>query len=139
MPTVVTNDFRRLMATSGINVSADNYMVALMDIHVQSATAATLKQSSDWTSVSANEVSGTGYSAKTLTAQTVSANSGDVVYWDGSDVTWDDVTVSPYGCAIYRTSDNLVVGYIEFTDAPKIAVNGTISIQWNANGIMNIY
>ncbi|MFW6247184.1 MAG: hypothetical protein ACOC22_03380 [bacterium] len=138
MPTVVTNDFRKLMATDGVNLSADTYKVALMDDFVTSV-AETLKQSSDWTSVSANEVSGTGYSAATLIAPTVSVNSSDVVYWDGSNITWDNVTVSPYGCAIYRTNDNLVVGYIEFTDAPKIAVNGTIAIQWNENGIMNIY
>lgn len=139
MPTVVTNDFRKLMATSGVNLSADSYKVALMGIHVNSAAASTLKQSSDWTSVSGFEVSGTGYSALSLTAPTVSANASDVVYWDGTDLTWTNVTVSPYGYAIYRTSDNLVVGYVEFTGGQVVAVNGTITVQWNANGIMNIY
>lgn len=139
MPTVVTNDFRKLMATSGVNLSADNYKVALMGIHVNSASESTLKQGSDWTSVSGYEVSGTGYSALSLTAPTVSANASDVVYWDGTDLNWTSVTVSPYGYAIYRTSDNLVVGYVEFTGGQVVAVNGTITIQWDAGGILNIY
>lgn len=138
MPTVVTNDFRQSMATSGVNLSADSYKASLMGIHVNSASVATLMGQGSWTEVSGYEVSGTGYSALDLTATTVSANAGNVVLWDGTDLTWGNMTVSPYGLSIYRPSDNLVLGYLDFGEQ-KVAVNGPIVVQWNTNGIMNIY
>ena len=138
MPTVTTNYYRQQSNVQNISLSGDDFAVALMDIHVQSATESSLKQVQLWSEVSAYEVSATSYSAAPLSADTVSANTSDVVYWDGVDLTWTGVTISPYGLTIYRISDGLVVGFIEFTDAPIDAVNGTISLSWNANGIMNI-
>jgi len=139
MPTVTTNYYRKQSAFKGVSLSADAFAVALMGQLVTSSTEAELKQLSAYSEISAYEVTGATYSAMPLSADTVSANSSDVVFWDGVNLTWTSVTVSPYGLAIYRISDGLVVGFIEFDDAPIIAVNGTISLNWNANGIMNIF
>jgi hypothetical protein len=139
MPTVTTNYYRKQSAFKEVSLSADAFAVALMGQLVTSSTEAELKQLSAYSEISAYEVTGATYSAMPLSADTVSANSSDVVFWDGVNLTWTSVTVSPYGLAIYRISDGLVVGFIEFDDAPIIAVNGTISLNWNANGIMNIF
>jgi len=139
MPTVTTNYYRKQSAFKEVSLSADAFAVALMGQFVTSSTEAELKQILAYSEISAYEVTGATYSAMPLSADTVSANSSDVVFWDGVNLTWTSVTVSPYGLAIYRISDGLVIGFIEFDDAPIVAVNGTISLNWNANGIMNIF
>lgn len=137
MPTVTTNQYRKHVNAGNISLSADSFAVALMGQHVSSATEAVLKQVESWSEVSAYEVTGTSYSAVELSASTLSANSSDVVLWDGTDSTWSNVTVTPYGIAIYKISDGLVVGFVEFNNAVT-AVNGTVTVSWNTNGIMNI-
>lgn len=139
MPTVTTNYYRKQSSFKEVSLSADAFAVALMGQFVTSSTEAELKQIETYSEISAYEVASSTYSAMPLSADTVSANSSDVVFWDGVNLTWTSVTVSPYGLAIYRISDGLVVGFIEFDDAPIVAVNGTISLNWNANGIMNIF
>lgn len=135
---VTTNYFRELMATQQVDLSGDNFAIALMGIHVQSATAAQLRSVSAWSDVSAYEASAVGYSATSLQSLTVSAINNSVVSWDGNNVTWNNITLSPYGYAIYRVDDGMVLGFVEFTSAPIEAVNGSITIQWNVNGIANI-
>jgi len=135
---VTTNYFRQLVVTKEINLSSDTFKVALMDIYVQSASVSALKQITNWSQVSAHEVSSTGYSALTLTAANISATTSNIICWKGSNLNWPSVTLNTYGYSIYRTSDNMVVGFVEFSTTPVIAVNGAITIQWNTNGIMNI-
>jgi hypothetical protein len=149
MATVVTNAFRQAMATSGVNLSADNFVVALMDSWVIEVDVGSLKQNyGSWaTTISAHEVSGTGYSAIPLTAPIVSATGwpgkphpeGEIVYWKGNNLTWNNITVRSYGIAIYRPSDNLVVGYISFGYTEVVVVNGSLTVQWDPAGIMNIF
>jgi hypothetical protein len=139
MPTVTTNQYRKLSAGKDISLSADVFAVALLNSFAQSCPSNIMKGIVSYSEISAYEVSSSNYSAATLTANILSANTSDVVFWDGTNITWTGVTVSPYGLAIYRQSDGLIVGFIEFDDAPIVAVNGTIALNWNANGIMNIF
>lgn len=134
---VTTNYFREQLSKKEISLTADTYKVALMNDYVNASSESTLKAVSAWGDVSAYEVSANGYSAQTITSPVVSSN-GNVVYWNGANITWNNITVTTYGFAIYRTSDNLVLGFVEFTNAPIIAVNGSITINWNPAGIANI-
>ena len=138
MPTVTTNYFRQELSVGNVSLSGDTYHLSLMNEYVSSSSEATLKQVSTWADVSAYEVSATGYSAVELTAPTISATVNNVVYWDGTNITWSGVTLSAAGHTVYRGSDGLVVGFVEYTEIVE-AVNGDITIAWNANGIMNIF
>ena len=139
MANVVTTDYFREQVISGnVNLSGDSFAVAFMNNHVHSATEASLKAVHMWSEVSAYEASAVGYSATPLTATTISANSSNVVFWDGTDITWSSITLSPYGLVIYRISDGLIVGFIEFT-SQQVAVNGSITVSWNVAGIMNVF
>jgi hypothetical protein len=138
MPTVTTNLYRTKSAAQEVSLSGDSWAVALMNAHVSSASEATLKQTNYWSEVSGFEVSGGTYSAMPLSAETLSANISDVVFWDGENITWNDVTVSPYGLTIYRISDGLLVGFVEFS-SQAVAINGSITLAWNSAGIMNIF
>jgi len=135
---VTTNYFRQMMATQQIDLSGDSFAVALMNIHVQSADTSALKEVSAWSDVSANEASAVGYSAVNISSPSVSVIDGNIVSWDGTDISWSSITLSPYGYCIYRINDGLVVGFVEFTAGQINAVNGSITIQWNSGGIMNI-
>lgn len=135
---VTTNYFRKMMATQQVDLSGDSFAVAFMGIHVNSADTSALKQVSAWSDVSAYEASAVGYSAANITSPSVSIIDGNIVSWDGTDITWSNITLSPYGYAIYRISDGLVVGFVEFNSGQINAVNGSITIQWNAGGIAQI-
>lgn len=137
MPTVTTNYFRQELANKNISLSGETFYVSLMGAYVSSTTSTILQSISAWSAVSANESSSVGYSAATISGETVSINgTTNTIEWKGNNITWGPTTNSPYGLCIYR-NDGLVVGFIDF--GKKIdAINGNITIQWNSKGIANI-
>ena len=143
MPTVTTNYFRQELATGNVNLSGDTFKVALMNGMVQQVTEYNLKASYSWYNdtdpigaVSAYESSSVGYSAITLTAGNLYISS-NTLCWGGTNISWSNITNSPYGICIYRPSDGLVIGFIDF-GGKKEVVNGAITIEWNAGGIAQI-
>ena len=138
MPTVTTNYFRQELAAGHVNLSgADTFAVALMSAYVSASPIDTLKAQSAWSDVSAYESSSVGYSATTLTAGNLYINNSNALCWSGTNISWSNITNSPYGLCIYRPSNGLVVGFIDFGEQ-KIAVNGSITIRWNEGGIAQI-
>ena len=136
MATVTTNYFRQELAAGNVNLSGDTFNVALMNNYVLTSTD-TLKAQSAWSDVSANESSSVGYNAITLTAGNLYINNSNALCWSGTNISWSNITNSPYGLCIYRPSNGLVVGFIDFGEQ-KIAVNGSITIRWNEGGIAQI-
>ena len=148
MPTVTTNYFRQELAAGNVNLSgADTFAVALMNYIVTNSTEDNLKAAYSWyndtspigAAVSAFESSSVGYSATTLTAGNLYIN-GNALCWSGTNISWSNITNNspgPYGLCIYRPSDGLVVGFIDF-GGPKEVVNGTLTIEWNTGGIAQI-
>ena len=139
MATVTTNYFRQELAAGNVNLSGDIFKVALMNNYVSTSTSTdTLKAQSAWSNnVSAYESSSVVYSATTLTAGNLYINNSNALCWSGTNISWSNITNSPYGLCIYRSSDGLVVGFIDFGEQ-KIAVNGSITIQWNDGRIAQI-
>ena len=136
MATVTTNYFRQELAAGNVNLSGDTFNVALMNNYVLTSTD-TLKAQSAWSNnVSAYESSSVGYSAITLTAGNLYI-SDNTLCWGGTKISWSNITNSPYGICIYRPSDGLVIGFIDF-GGKKEVVNGAITIEWNAGGIAQI-
>lgn len=96
-----------------------------------------------WSSVSANEVSGTGYTAggQAITARTttaVSSTSPDEVQLDGSDVSWTTATFTARYAIVYKdtgsaaTSPLMVI--VDFGADESVSA-GTFTIQWASDGI----
>ena len=95
-----------------------------------------------WSDVSANEISGTGYSAggATLANQAVSIDdTDDEGVFDADDVSWTSASFSAYHAVIYddtHASDALVCS-IDFGGVQTVT-SGTFTIQFDSEGIVNI-
>lgn len=141
MASVTTNKFRSETLGGSVSLSADTFNVALLNNSVTTVPASVLKNYEYWNLTSgAFETSGDGYTAggQELSGLSVTySHSTDKATWDADDVSWASSTLSAYGAAIYRATDNLMVCFIEFDDAPKISTNGAFNIVWNTLGIIN--
>ena len=91
-----------------------------------------------------NEVTGTGYTAggaalanKAITQD----NTDDEGVFDADDVTWSSSTITARGAVIYKdtgtASTSKLICYIDFTEN-KVSTNGNFTIQWAAEGIVNL-
>jgi len=129
--------YQRLLANlmnKEIDLEADTIKVALMDVsHAFNGSQNTFSQ------VSANEVTGAGYTAggETLTGKSVTQ--GAITVWDANDVAWTDATLSAYHAVLYDDTlagDDLIAS-IDFGGEQAIA-DGNISIVWDVLGIIKL-
>ncbi len=94
-----------------------------------------------WADLSANEVSGTAYTAggSALTTVSLTGASGSLVF-DADDVAWASSTISSARAAVIYddtlASDPLVC-LVDF-GADYSSANGTFTITWNASGIWTL-
>jgi hypothetical protein len=144
MPTVITDAARLTMLTS---ISGDDVKAALMGVAVAGMPDWMLVTKSTWASLSAYEASGTGYTPGGASLSGVSVyNSSIISYYDGNSITWNNITISAYGVAIYRETADLVIAIIQFpadtsVDPPttyRTAVNGPFSVAWSDSHILKV-
>lgn len=91
-----------------------------------------------------NEVTGTGYTAggATLANKTVTAdNTDNEGVFDADDVTWSSSTITARGAVVYKSTgtpaNDLLVAYFDF-GSDKTSTSGDFTIQWGAEGILNL-
>jgi hypothetical protein len=138
MPTVTTNNYRNIDSDLVVSLSgADTWIVSLMDQYVNSASTDTLKAVVNWSSISAYEASGTGYTSGAELQNIVLSANGNTIYMDADDLTFTNLSVETYGICIRRLSDGLIMGFIDFGDTPITSSLGNIVINWNSGGILN--
>lgn len=124
--------FYNLMAKA-VDLANDTIKVALLDNnHAFDAT------DNVWGDVSANEISGTGYTAGGATLAGKAVTQGAPTKWDASDVSWTSATISAYHAVLYDTTatSNLIAS-IDFGGVASVT-SGTFEIQWNASGIITL-
>lgn len=98
-----------------------------------------------WDDVSANEVTGTGYTAggATLASKTATYDSGtNVVILDAADTVWASSTITARYAVIYDDSgasapQKVLVGYVDF-GSDQSSTNGNFTVTWDATGIVRI-
>lgn len=121
-----------------IDWTADTIKVAL----VSSSYTPNQDTHDYWDDVSANEVSGTGYTAggATLANCTVGYTAGtNVTKFDADDVSWTSSTITARYAVIYDStpgsgSTNPLIAYVDF-GSDQSSSSGTFSITWSASGI----
>ena len=94
--------------------------------------------------VSANEVTGTGYTAGgiTLASKTATYDSGtNVIVLDAADVTWASSTITARYAVVYDStgtaSTSALIGYVDF-GSDQSSTNGNFTITWDSTGIVRI-
>ncbi|HHL39621.1 MAG TPA: hypothetical protein ENJ37_03875 [Deltaproteobacteria bacterium] len=139
MPDVIYNSFKKDIMNGSIDLGADTIKVMLVDSsYVPDQDLHTVK--SDVT----GEVTGAGYTAggaalanKTVTQDNVD-NEG---VFDADDVTWANSTITARGAVLYKDtgapSTSPLICYMDF-GADKTSSGGDFTIQWNAEGIVNL-
>jgi len=117
-----------------VDLEADTIKVALLDDnHSFTATHNT------WSDVSANEISGTGYTAGGEELSNKTVTQGATTKWDADDVIWSNASFTAYHAVIYDdtlTGDDLIAS-IDFGEAKQVS-NSTFKIAWDAAGIITL-
>jgi len=139
MASGIYNQFKAELMSGTFDLVNDTVKVALMNSsHSFSASAI------GWSSVSANEISGTGYTAggAALANKSVTQNNtnNDGVF-DADDLSWTSATFTAYHAVLHDTTptspaDPLICS-IDFGGAQTVS-SGTFTIQWDSDGIINI-
>lgn len=129
------NAFKGDLMEKQVNLASggDTIKVGLLDTNHSFSAA-----NSVWGDVSANEVSGTGYTAggATLASQTVTTAA--TTKFDGTDSTWTTATFTAYHAVLYdnTNTDSLMCSF-DFGGAKTVSA-GTFTIQWHADGIITL-
>lgn len=142
MASGIYNGFKREVMKKTIDLVNDSIKVALMNnSHSFNPNVAT-PNGLQWSDVSANEASGTNYTAggQALASKTVNHDDTlDLAVWDAADLSWTTVTITAYHAVIYddTTTTKYLIGSIDFGGA-KTATAGTFTITWSTSGIVNL-
>jgi hypothetical protein len=110
-------------------------------VPAQSSTAALTQYNgagSTW--VTANEVTGTGYTAGGVAVAPVTWTQGTnvVTFTSSGSPQWTASSFTAYGCLVYdTTTTNQAISWNYFGGAQTVT-SGTFSITWNASGILTL-
>jgi len=142
MASFVYNQFKGLIMEGVMDLESDvSVFCALMG----SAHSASTNDDDGWANVSTNEITGTGYSAggRAFTSVSVSVDdTNNEGVFDAEDAVWTTATFTAYYAVIYDgqpttpVADPLICS-IDFGGAQQVT-SGTFTIQWHADGIINI-
>lgn len=140
MADVIFNNFKKLIMNGGIDLDTDTIKVML----VTSSYTPDQDAHDFINDVSANEVSGTGYTAggATLASVAVTAdNTDNEGVFDAADTTWSTSTITARGAVLYKDTGNAatspVICYFDF-GSDKVSSAGDFTIAWNSEGILNL-
>lgn len=98
-----------------------------------------------WNDVSANEITGTGYTAggKTLSEKTLAYDEAtNTIRLDANDVEWKEVSVTARYAVLYKDTGEAatspLLSYVDF-GADQTIASGAFKIEWDAtDGAMRI-
>lgn len=134
MPSGIHNRFKANLMNKEVDLEVDAVKVMLLDSnHVFNPDNNLVSE------ISANEVSGDGYTAggQALAGKTVTQDdTNDKAKWDADDVIWADSTITARFAVIYDANNNLIA-CIDFGE-DKSSSNGEFKIQWHADGIITL-
>lgn len=140
MASGIYNIFKSEVLKGSIDLENNVIKVALLNnSHVFNPDSTSSLQ---WSDVSSNEVSGTGYTSggQALSNQSVVVDNGDDEgVFDADDVVWPSSTITASHAVIYddTTATKYLIASIDFGQSTS-STNGNFQIQWDAEGIINL-
>lgn len=131
------------MSKAAINLSSDTLCCTL----ITSSYTPAPNTDAQWSAVSANETSGTGYTAGGIVLTSVTDTlTGGTVTFTAANVSWTTSTITAKYAVIVRraggslVSTDLLISYVDLNSSggSVSTTAGTFSITWNASGIFTI-
>lgn len=140
MADVIVNAAKAKLLGAGFDLDTDTIKVMLLtSSHAQDQDAHEYIDD-----VSANEVSGTGYSAggAALSNKAITQdNTDNEGVFDADDLTWSSSTITARYAAIYKDTGtpgtSPILCILDFGEN-KVSTSGNFTIQWAAEGILNL-
>jgi hypothetical protein len=139
MADVIYNSFKKSLLDGSLDLAGDTIKVALV-----TSGYAPDADAHDYFDDITNEAAGTGYTAggATLSGKSVTQdNTDDEGVFDADDVTWTGSTITARGAVLYKdtgaAATSPLICYIDF-GADKSSDGADFTIQWNAEGILNL-
>jgi len=137
MASINYNNLFKLALEGNIDLIDDTINVLLVDASYTESKAHTFVSS-----VVANELSGTGYSRKTLAGKSVTIDVGNSrVSFDATDPVWTGLNAGTIGGAVLfkQVTNDADSPVICFLDPTNLVTNGSdVTLQFNASGILRI-
>jgi hypothetical protein len=134
MASGIYNRFKANLFNKEVDWEADTLKVMLLDnSHVFSATDNVLAD------ISANEISGTGYTTGGETLANAAVTQAGTTTADADDTEWTGATFTAYFAVIYDDTlagDDLIA-CIDFGGAQTVTA-APFKIQWDAGGILDL-
>jgi hypothetical protein len=132
MASGIYTTFKEYAGDATVDLDGHTFNVCLM-----TTTHAFAAANSIWANVSANEISGTGYTAGGLAMTVTWSASGTSMKWDAVDSSWATASFTAYHAVIIDDShaSKALVCSIDFGGAQTVSA-GTFTIQWNSDGIL---
>lgn len=133
------------VVSGGIDLDSDTIVCVLLGAgYTPGRTTHSL-----WSDISAQEISGTGYTAGgAALANKTMTHSGGTGTFDADDVSWATATITAKYAALVRraggslVSGDLLIGYVDLNTASGSATvsstGATFQITWNASGILTV-
>ena len=137
MADTIYNRFFANLMNKEVDLEADTIKVALL-----TSSYTINKDHNTWSDVSANEVSGTGYTAggATLANKSVTQDdTNDQATFDADNVTWSSSTITARYAVLYDstlTNDDLIAIFDFGSD--KSSSNGDFTLQFSSDGILSL-
>jgi hypothetical protein len=136
---IVPNELKNQFMQGLVDFDDDDFYVALTTSACD-AVADNTKRS--WVTFSGDiqalgyEVTGTNYTSGGVQLSgtgIVSAGTptGFQQHLSADNVVWSGVTLTSYGCVVYRSTDSLIVCYLSY-GSEKTAENGSFTLAWNS-------
>ena len=139
------------MANGGYNIAAKkmidgNFNWASLDVRLLLVDSGyTYDKDHDFVAdVAANELSGTGYARKTLTGEATSQDDvNNRAEGDANDPTWTAINAGTAAAAILfafvtNDADSWLIAHIDTGGFPITTNGGDLTIQFNAEGVIQV-
>ena len=138
MADLIYNRFSYNIVTKRIDLVNDNIKAALLT----SSYVPDAKNHNVWADVSANEVSGTGYTTGGIALASKAVYEDETngwTWWDANDITWSNSTITARYLVLYDTTlvGSDLIALFDFT-SDKISTGGDFIITWSASGILRL-
>lgn len=127
-----------------VDLDTDPIYAMLVNATYVGLSLATLQGHQFRSSVTSNEVSGTGYTAggSALTSMVLTLQNPNYM-WDAADVSWAGASLTARGVVVYKRvgadlttpADDPLIALFDF-GADKTASGGAFTVQWNASGLI---